>query len=103
MAGMRLSTLSGSNDRAYCTSSLSAADCPSSQIAIELPVAVPLWKVKVGPRADKLYRTRKGPVFPYLPPRFVPAANARCRLSQQGDMITLRGSARRTDVELSIR
>jgi len=31
---------------------LPAIGCPSSQIAIELPTAVPLWKVMVGPRAD---------------------------------------------------
>ena len=42
---------------------LSAIGCPSSQIAIETPSAVPLWKVMVGPRADELNRTRKGPVF----------------------------------------
>ena len=43
--------------------SLAATGCPSSQIAIAKPTAVPLWKVIVGPRADELYRTRKGPVF----------------------------------------
>jgi hypothetical protein len=42
---------------------LLAIGCSSSQIAIERPVAVPLWKVIVGSRADELNRTRKGPVF----------------------------------------
>src|SRR4051812_23373001 len=54
MAGMRLAVLFDSSAASYCGCSLSASDCLSSQIAIELPVAVPLWKVKVGPRADKL-------------------------------------------------
>ena len=54
MAGMRLTVLFDSLAAAYCARSLLATGCPSSQIAIELPVAVPLWKVKVGPRADKL-------------------------------------------------
>src|SRR6266571_3360800 len=53
--------------RANCLCILRIADgrgCPSSQIAIAQPSAVPLWKVIVGPRADKLQtRTRKGPVF----------------------------------------
>src|SRR5262245_58321746 len=31
-----------------------AVDCPSSQIAVVTPSAVPLWKVIVGPRADEL-------------------------------------------------
>jgi hypothetical protein len=54
MAGMRLAVLFASLTAPYCACSLPATDCPSSQIAIELPVAVPLWKVKVGPRAGKL-------------------------------------------------
>jgi hypothetical protein len=49
MAGMRLLVLYDPLAAAYCTSSLPAADCSSSQIAIELPGAVPLWKVIVGP------------------------------------------------------
>jgi hypothetical protein len=32
--------------------SLAVTGCPSSQIAIVKPTAVPLWKVIVGPRAD---------------------------------------------------
>jgi hypothetical protein len=63
MADMRLAVLSGSLGCAYCLSSLPAADCPSSQIAIELPVAVPLWKVNVGPRADKLQPDPQGSGF----------------------------------------
>ena len=63
MAGMRVSVLSDSISSAYCNVLLLATGCPSSQIAIEPPAVVPLWKVMVGPRADELNRTRKGPVF----------------------------------------
>src|SRR5262249_7985076 len=31
------------------------------------PTVVPLWKVMVGPRADELNRTRKGPVILWSP------------------------------------
>jgi len=48
MAGMRPFVLSEKFGAAYCTS-LAAAGCPSSQIAIDKLSAVPLWKVIVGP------------------------------------------------------
>jgi TctA family transporter len=48
---------------AISTALLLTVGCPSSQIATVMLAAVPLWKVIVGPRADELYRTRKGPVF----------------------------------------
>jgi hypothetical protein len=38
---------------AYCDA-LAAADCPSSQIAIDKLSAVPLWKVIVGPAPTNL-------------------------------------------------
>jgi len=53
MAGMRPFVLSQEIRPAYCASLL-APGCTSSQIAIDKPAAVPLWKVIVGPRADKL-------------------------------------------------
>src|SRR6266496_2795968 len=62
MAGMRAFVLSEEIASVH-SDSLAATGCPSSQIAITQPTAVPLWKVIVGPRADELYRTRKGPVF----------------------------------------
>ena len=62
MAGMRPFVLSKETASVHYDS-LAATGCPSSQIAIAKPTAVPLWKVIVGPRADELYRTRKGPVF----------------------------------------
>jgi coenzyme PQQ precursor peptide PqqA len=62
MAGMQPFALCGKIAAAYCAP-LAAGGCPSSQIAIVAPSAVPLWKVIVGPRADELHRTRKGPVF----------------------------------------
>ena len=63
MAGMPMLALSDSIIRKILRLLLLASGCPSSQIAIVMPAAVPLWKVIVGPRADKLNRTRKGPVF----------------------------------------
>src|SRR5262249_5267828 len=48
MAGMRPFVLGEENASAYCNA-LAAADCPSSQIAIDKLSAVPLWKVIVGP------------------------------------------------------
>jgi len=42
---------------------LAAGGCPSSQIAIVAPSAVPLWKVIVGPRADKLQPDPQGSGF----------------------------------------
>src|SRR6266487_6028770 len=53
MAGMQPFALCGKIAAAYCAS-LAADGCPSSQIAIVAPSAVPLWKVIVGPRADEL-------------------------------------------------
>src|SRR6266851_1283135 len=67
MAGMRPFVLSEETGSVDCDS-LAAPGCPSSQIAIAQPTAVPLWKVIVGPRADELYRTRKGPVFLFARP-----------------------------------
>src|SRR5262245_3090177 len=53
MAGMQAFALCERIAAAYCRS-LAAGGCTSSQIAIVAPSAVPLWKVIVGPRADKL-------------------------------------------------
>ena len=53
MAGMRPFVLSGEIPSAYFRT-LTAVGCPSSQIAVVKPSAVPLWKVIVGLRADKL-------------------------------------------------
>jgi hypothetical protein len=53
MAGMRPFVLCEKIASAY-SALLAAAGCLSSQIAIVEPPAVPLWKVIVGPRADKL-------------------------------------------------
>ena len=62
MAGMRPFVLREENASAYCNA-LAAADCPSSQIAIDKLSAVPLWKVIVGPRADKLQPDPQGSGF----------------------------------------
>jgi len=48
---------------------LAAGGCPSSQIAIVAPSAVPLWKVIVGPRADKLQPDPQGSGFSLGPSR----------------------------------
>jgi hypothetical protein len=77
MAGMRLFLLSEKLCAAYCGCSLLAADCSSSQIAIEMPVAVPLWKVIVGPAPTNYNRTRKGPVFFVVTSGRVPPASSR--------------------------
>jgi hypothetical protein len=42
---------------------LLAIGCPSSQIAIDKPAAVPLWKVIVGSRADELGPDPQGSGF----------------------------------------
>jgi coenzyme PQQ precursor peptide PqqA len=42
--------------------------CPSSQIAIVAPSAVPLWKVIVGPRADELQPDPQGSGFSLASP-----------------------------------
>jgi hypothetical protein len=62
MAGMRPFVLCEESASAYYQS-LAAADCPSSQIAIDKLSAVPLWKVIVGSRRLTANRARKGPVF----------------------------------------
>jgi coenzyme PQQ precursor peptide PqqA len=62
MAGMRPFVLCEEFASAYCDS-LATDDCPSSQIAIVKPSAVPLWKVIVGPRADKLKPDPQGSGF----------------------------------------
>jgi len=62
MAGMRPFVLSQEFASAYCDS-LATDGCPSSQIAIVKPSAVPLWKVIVGPRADKLKPDPQGSGF----------------------------------------
>src|SRR5262245_38310453 len=62
MAGMRPFVLSQEFASAYCDS-LASDGCPSSQIAIVKPSAVPLWKVIVGPRADKLKPDPQGSGF----------------------------------------
>jgi len=62
MAGMQPFALCGKIAAAYCAS-LAAGGCPSSQIAIVAPSAVPLWKVIVGPRADKLQPDPQGSGF----------------------------------------
>jgi hypothetical protein len=53
MAGMRPFVLREKIASAYCDA-LAAADCPSSQIAIDKLSAVPLWKVIVGPAPTNL-------------------------------------------------
>ena len=62
MAGMRPFVLCEEFASAYYDP-LAAADCPSSQIAIDKLSAVPLWKVIVGSRRLTANRARKGPVF----------------------------------------
>jgi coenzyme PQQ precursor peptide PqqA len=62
MAGMQPFALCGKIAAAYCAP-LAADGCPSSQIAIVTPSAVPLWKVIVGPRADELQPDSQGSGF----------------------------------------
>src|SRR5260370_20797148 len=62
MSGMQAFALCERIAAAYCAS-LAAGGCPSSQIAIVAPAAVPLWKVIVGPRADKLQPDPQGSGF----------------------------------------
>jgi hypothetical protein len=63
MAGMRTFPLSRFVWLGILEKLLPASGRQSSQIAIAETAVVPLWKVIVGPRADELSRTRKGPVF----------------------------------------
>ena len=67
MAGMRPFVLCEEFASAYYPL-LAAADCPSSQIAIDKLSAVPLWKVIVGSRRLTANRARKGPVFFFRSP-----------------------------------
>src|SRR6266480_207096 len=67
MAGMQPFALCGKIAAAYCAL-LAAGGCPSSQIAIVAPSAVPLWKVIVGPRADELQPDPQGSGFSLGPP-----------------------------------
>ena len=75
MAGMRPFVLCEEFASAYY-SSLAAADCPSSQIAIDKLSAVRLWKVIVGSRRLTANRARKGPVFFFHSAGCAPAASA---------------------------
>ena len=75
MAGMRPFVLCEEFASAYYDL-LAAADCPSSQIAIDKLSAVPLWKVIVGSRRLTANRARKGPVFFFHSAGCAPAASA---------------------------
>ena len=75
MAGMRPFVLCEESASAYYDP-LAAADCPSSQIAIDKLSAVPLWKVIVGSRRLTANRARKGPVFFFHSAGRAPAASA---------------------------
>ena len=86
MAGMRPFVLREENASAYCNA-LAAADCPSSQIAIDKLSAVPLWKVIVGPAPTNCKPDSQESGFLFHPTRrfhpniFIPPRRApRCRI-----------------------